>query len=241
MSCNKSEVAKVCHVYDYDAHACAESIPVWKLEGKNGYFLLAKMAIDVDGAPRAYHPKDRRPPDNFTNALDWKANVSGDDLHGIQGQDAVGPNEGFYVSGTALENPAFPENDTRRWVDAERIPYVVLVSNFPRLADNHLNARKGDCAVVIRLETKEVTPAIWGDVGAAVGEASLKVAWNLGLDPTASHHPPKVTGYDGRNFVYIVFPGVHVAPPWEPEDIRQKAMAAFDAWGGIAQVTACFG
>jgi hypothetical protein len=81
MSCNKVQVTKVCH--KFEKHACVESIPVFQLTGNSAYFFVSKLAIDVDGAPRAYHPKDRRPPDNNTKALDWLANISSDDLHGI--------------------------------------------------------------------------------------------------------------------------------------------------------------
>jgi len=240
MSCNKIQVTKVCHKFDGKKHACVESIPVFQLTGNSAYFFVSKLAIDVDGAPRAYHPKDRNPPENHTKALDWLANINSDDLHGIQGDDAHGPERGFFVSGTALTNPAFPENDTRHYVDAETIPYVVLVSSFPRLSNLALNTRKGDCAVVIDLKTGARSAAIFADVGRAVGEGSLKLALNLGLDPTKSKRPPKVTGFDRVDFLHIVFPNTLVPPPWFPDEISTKAEAAFEKWGGMQQARACF-
>ena len=241
MSCDKAEVARVCHVFNHKSKACAESISVYELPLKGGYFFRSKLAVDVDGAPRAYHPKDLRPSSgNNTKALDWLDNVSSNDLHGIQGKDGVGPESGFFVSATTLSNPDFPENDTRHWVDAEQIPYVVLISSFPRLQNPALNVRKGDCAMVIDLRTGANSPAIFADVGSAVGEGSLKLAFNLGLDPTKSRTPPKVIGFDRIDFLHIVFPNTQIAAPWLLKDINAKTETAFQEWGGWLQARECF-
>lgn len=239
MSCNKIKVSDVCEEFDHPNKRCAHTTPVWQLPGKVGYFFVAKMALDVDGAPRAYHPQDRRPPDNHTNALDWLANLDTSDRHGIQGSDGIGPEPGFVVSGTTLENPNFPENDTRHWVDAETIPYIVLVSKFPRATDLPRIVR-GDSAMVIDLHSGKSTSAIFADVGSAVGEASMKTAVNLGLDPTASRFPPKVRGFDRKDFLYIVFPDSLIHPPWKTDDIETVARERFESWGGMDQVRDCF-
>jgi hypothetical protein len=238
VSCEKVKVSDVCKNFNHQTGTCAQTTPVWQLPGKAGYFFVAKMAIDVDGAPRAYHPSDKRPPDNHTKALDWLANLSTSDRHGIQGADGVGPEPGFVVSATALENPAFPTNDTRHWVDAETIPYIVLVSRFPRAA-NLPRIKLGDCAIVIDLDSDKSTSAIFADVGSAVGEASMKTALNLGLDPTQSHFSPKVRGFD-QNFLYIVFPDSRISPPWATGEIESVARERFEEWGGMEQVHNCF-
>jgi len=241
MSCNKKEVTRVCHVFHHKNKVCAETVSMFQLSEKNGYFFRSKLAVDVDGAPRAYHPKDLRPKrGNNTKALDWLDNVSSHDLHGIQGKDGVGPEPGFFVSATALSNPKFPPNDTRHWVNAEDVPYVVLVSNFPRLKDPKLNVRTGDCVIVIDLKTGRNSAAIFADVGSAVGEGSLKLALNLGLNPTKSKMPPKVIGFDRVDFLHIVFPHKAVQPPWFLKDIEATAEAAFQAWGGWSQARECF-
>ncbi|HKQ51987.1 MAG TPA: glycoside hydrolase family 75 protein [Pyrinomonadaceae bacterium] len=239
MSCDKVKVSDVCKEFNHQTGTCAHTTPVWQLPGKRGYFFVAKMAIDVDGAPRAYHPEDKRPPDNHTKALDWLANLSTSDRHGIQGKDgAVGPEPGFIISGTALGNPAFTESDTRHWVDAEHIPYVVLVSRFPR-NPSLPRVKLGDCAMVIDLSSGKSTSAIFADVGAAVGEASMKTALNLGLDPTQSHFSPKVRGFD-QDFLYIVFPDSKISPPWNTDEIETLARDRFQQWGGMDQVRNCF-
>jgi len=239
MKCDKIEVASVCHRYDFSRHRCIEEIPVFQLPGSSDYFFVSKMAIDVDGAPRAYHPRDSRPPDNHTEALDWLTSVSSQDLHGIQGQNGIGPRPGFYVSGTSLENPAYPENDTRRYVDGETIPYIVLVNPFPQPRGDRIEL--GDCGMVIDLQSGRSSVGIFADVGHAVGEDSLRLALNLGLDPTASDHPPKVSGYEERvDFLHIIFSNSKVLPPWHVNDIENMAREKFTRWGGIAQVRSCF-
>jgi hypothetical protein len=139
-----------------------------------------------------------------------------------------------------LSNPKFPENNTRHWVDAEQTPYVVLISSFPRLKNPTLNVTKGDCVMVIDLKTGANSPAIFADVGSAVGEGSLKLALNLGLDPTKSRTPPKVTGFDRVDFLHIVFPHTEVRAPWLSKEIEATAEAAFQAWGGWLQARECF-
>jgi hypothetical protein len=238
LNCDKIKVSDVCKTFDHRRRRCAQTTPVWRLPGKSAYFFVAKMAIDVDGAPRAYHPLDKNLPDNHTKALDWLANLSPSDRHGIQGTTGVGPETGFIVSGTTLENPAFPLNDTRHWVDAETIPYIVLVSNFPR-SPRLPKIKPGDSAMVIDLRSSASTSAIFADVGSAVGEASMKTAVNLGLDPTTSRFPPKVRGFD-QDFLYIVFPDSKINPPWNTDEIERVARDRFERWGGMEQVKSCF-
>lgn len=238
VSCAKILVKRVCKNFNHQTRACAETTPVWRLPDRAGYFFVAKMAIDADGAPRAYHPSDKRPPDNHTKALDWLANLSTSDRHGIQGEDGIGPEPGFVVSSTSLGNPAFPENDTRHWVDAETIPYIVLVHPFPG-AGIAPRVRAGDCAIVVDLSSGRSTSAIFADVGRAIGEASVKTALNLGLDPTRSNFSPKVRGFN-QDFLYIVFPDSKIKPPWDTAEIESVARGRFEQWGGMEQVRSCF-
>ena len=237
MTCDKIDISRVCR--EYRSGHCQELTPVWQLKGSDAYFFVSKLDIDADGAPRAYNPKDEKPPDNHTKALDWLRNLSARDQHGIQGRDGVGPEPGFVISATSLHNDEYPKNDTRHWVDAETIPYIVLTDYFPAAPDKP-RVRLGDCAMVIDLKSGNMSGAIFADGGNAVGEGSLRLALNLGLDPTASSHPPKVTGYHRLDFLYITFPGAHVAPPWDVSEIQKTTTEKFKQWGGMAQVRACF-
>lgn len=225
-------IGNVCHEWDYPEHRCRETTPVSQVAGSSGFHFLAKLAIDADGAPKAYHPDDRVPNENGAKAYDWLANVNVDDLKGVQGQGgAQGPAPGFLISATALSNAAFPENDTRHWVDASMIPYVVLTgSSFP--LSQGMRLKTGCLVFVVDTRTGGTSGAIYGDVGRAVGEGSIALALRLGLRPFHPNCSPKVTGFDGKRFFNIVFPGVHLAPPWDVSELQSKADALFQTWGG---------
>src|SRR4051794_9614653 len=82
-----NKIGSVCHEWDYKNKKCAQKIDVWQVPGTNGAHFFSKLAVDADGAPRAYHPNDKKPKQNSGKAYDWLANLSPSDRHGIQGQD----------------------------------------------------------------------------------------------------------------------------------------------------------
>ncbi|MEW6122104.1 MAG: M15 family metallopeptidase [Pseudomonadota bacterium] len=208
----------------------AQDVPVLHVPGTAASHFMAKLAVDADGAPRAYHPENK-------GSFDWLANITKGDRHGIQGTDAVGPAEGFFVSATSLADPAYPENDTRRYVDASLVPYIVLpAAAYPRLGG--VPARRGCLAYVVDTKTGGSTGALFADSGCAVGEGSIALALSLGLHPFSARNPPKVVGFDEARFFYLVFHDTHVGPPWPVGRIQTEALAAFEAWGGEAQLRA---
>lgn len=140
----------------------------------------AGMNINADGSPHAYHP-DGSPPglDYLSNAGhpgNWwgiATNVGGYPY--IQGSLQSAP--GFYVSTTALQNPAYDASDPRRYVDSEKVPFIVLPSNFP--VKVKLGAK---CSVTFN--GKKVD-AIYADIGPRfqLGEGSIALAKELGINP----------------------------------------------------------
>jgi len=236
-SMSRKTITKVCHRRD-NYGTCIETVDVEIWEGISGYFFRAKMAVDVDGGPHAYHPEDYYP-NNIAKSYDYLDNLSLSDRHGIQGETGVGPANGFIVSGTSASDDRFPSNDTRHWVNAEIIPYIVLTGKFPNAEGFPLIA-KGDAALVADLKTGFWSPAVFADYGRAVGESSLALAWNMGLDPTKSKRPPKVTGYDEQRFVYLAFPNANVDPPWPLPAIHDKVAEQFRVWGDGTGFVDCF-
>lgn len=233
-------IGRACHEWDYGKRACAEWLEVKRLTGTQQPFFVSKLAVDADGAPSAYHRDDRRPWDNSRAAYDWLANVNVNDLHGIQGKDgATGPADGFYISATSLSDPRYPANDTRRWVDAAEIPYIVLSGKaFPW--PGGATVRTGCLAFVVDTRTGTSSGAIYADVGRAVGEGSIALALRLGLRPFYPKCPPKVSGFGGRRFIYLVFPGTSSPPPWSAAAIEAAAQGALEVWGGEAQLRELF-
>lgn len=233
-----NKVGSVCHKWNYRRRRCAEEISVYRMGGTEAYHFVSKLAVDADGSPKAYHRLDRNPRDNSAKAYDWLANISVSDLHGIQGRNgARGPEQGYYISGTSLFDRRYPESDTRRWVDAAKIPYIVApLKLFP--ADNGLKLKKGCICFVADTKTGYSTGAIFADVGRAVGEGSLALGLRMGLKPFYSRSRPKVAGIGGKRFFYLLFPKTHLDPPWPLDELQRIAMKEFENWGGEARLRA---
>src|SRR5262249_2029934 len=148
---------------------------------------------------------------------------------------AVGPAPGFVISGTALTDEAhYPADNTRRYVDASSVPYVVLTgSSLPVPAGTTL--RKGCLVFVADTKTGIYSGAIYADVGRAVGEASLALALMLGINPFSKKHFPKVGGGTSeRRIFYLVFPTTGISPQWDVAEIQRQAKQSFESWGGEA-------
>ena len=201
-----------------------------------GFFYKSGLAIDADGAARAYHPSDRLGLDSLTHAGhrgNWWALVTDNEKTSgapvVQG--TADPAPGFYVSTTALYDRANTNpRDPHRYVDAVNIPYVVLHPKALRYA--HL----GDFATVVNVHNGRVSAAIVADESAPnlpVGEGSIALAEALGIDSSPRHG-----GQDG-NVVYVIYPGSGNGRPRKLEEILANSNQLFEAWGGPGGLEAC--
>src|SRR5882762_2201728 len=152
--------------------------------GVRGFFYKSGLAVDTDGAFRAYHPTDRLGLDSLGHAGhrgNWWALVT--DNGKTSGRPVVqrkaDPAPGFYVSTTALYDPDNPHaRDPHRYVDAAKVPYVVLHPKALRYA------RLGDFATVVNLQNGKVSAAIVADESAAdlpVGAGSTAATELIGM------------------------------------------------------------
>lgn len=211
---------------------------IHRLDGDSAFFYLGKMAVDADGAPDAYHPDDAGL-DALGNAGkpgSWWG-LACDDAGTPYIQSSDDPCPGYYVSTTALCDRRYPRHDPRRYVDATRIPYIVLPGNLKSLIDVE-GLHKGDLAAVCRVEDPTtVVFAIYADVGPKwrpghePGEGSIALARALG-------HEPCIDGRVKRGVAsgvfYVVFPGSGKRTPLSNDQILARGQKAFDAWGGAA-------
>jgi len=236
----QNQIGSVCDEWDYATRRCASQVAVFQKAGTASCHFTTKMAIDADGAPKAYYPGERYPA-NEHDCFDWLDNLNPADQHGIQGQNgAVGPAEGFVISGTSLTDTDFPSDDTRCYVDASTIPYVVL-SGVSLPVPGGLVLKKGCVVFVVDTKTGIYSGAIYGDVGRAVGEASLALALMLNINPFSKKYFPKVGGgTSDRRIFHLVFPETVVPLPWDVASIQQQAKGAFDAWGGEQELRGLF-
>jgi hypothetical protein len=200
------------------------------------FWFSAGLAIDADGAFRSYHPHDRLGLDALAHAGhpgEWWALVT-DNLREsgrpvLQGKSDPAP--GYYVSMTSLFDSTNPNpRDPHRYVDAVKIPYVVLPPEGFR------HARLGDFATVVNLRNGKISAALVADQSApelSVGEGSIALADALGVDSD-----PRYGGKD-KGISFVIYPGSGNGQPRTLEDISVNSKRLFEAWGGLDKLNSC--
>jgi len=214
---------------DYRDGEPARQVPIWHFGDSSAFFFAAGMTIDADGAPNAYNPENTGL-DDLSNAGSpghWDGVLQdGDGNPLVQGPSDPFP--GYYISCTALADRSKPPLDPTRFVDASRIPYIVL----PREVARQTGAWLGDFAVVMNARSGKYSYAIFADVG-TLGEGSIALADNLGIWSDA-----RQGGRRGGIF-YVVFPGSGNGRPRALDEINSETEKAFQEWGGEAQAGSC--
>ena len=180
------------------------------------FSFMGECQIDADGSPRAYAPEG-----SGLKGLDLLANAGRPgnwfgiqvDAHGnpiIQGPGD--PHPGYYVSTTSLcnlqqpgdPNPGhpWPESDPRRYVDSEKVAYIVIPGC---LAKNCKGVVLGCLATVRDPRSGARVPGVVADTGPNnhLGEVSIMMASKVGV----SNLSPINGGSDQRIFQYTVYPG----------------------------------
>lgn len=219
---------------DRDAHLQLVSGSFAVREIGDAVLFRAGMYVDADGAPNAYAPHDK--------GLDFTANAkSGDRFVSLvlndDGQPVIqrsGRYRGFYVSTTALRKRHGRPTDPGTYVNAAKIPYIVLPPEFMQRFDVAL----GDLAVVTNRQTGRSSVAVFADVGprGQIGEGSIALAHALGLDPD-----PRRGGTDRPIIDYLVFPGSGLGQGKisTARTIKTSGMKLFRQWGGARRLRAC--
>ncbi len=204
-------------------------VPIWRLGDSTPYFFAAGMTIDADGSPNAYNPENTGL-DDLANAGQpghWDGVLQDRDGNPLmQGPDDPFP--GYYISCTSLADRTKRPLDPTRFVDASKIPYVVL----PREVAFGSGTRLGDFAVVMNLRTGAWSFAIFADVG-TFGEGSIALADNLGIWSDARR------GGTWGGVFYLVFPGSGDGQPRSIEEMNEAADKAFHDWGGVERLNSC--
>jgi hypothetical protein len=204
-------------------------VPIWQLPGSQAFFFISGMTIDADGAPNAYDP-DNTGLDDIANAgvpTHWDGIITDRDGNPlIQGENDPFP--GYYISCTSLSDPSKKFTDPTGYVDAAKIPYIVLPND---LADGG-GARLGDFAAVMNLRNGKSSYAIYADIG-TVGEGSIALADNLGIWSDARR------GGESDGILYLVFPGSGNLQPRTIDEIQSEAEKLLDDWGGIEKLASC--
>lgn len=194
------------------------------------------MAVDADGAYRAYHANNRMGLDSLEHAGHpgnwWALATDTGTPRGrpvLQGENDPAP--GFYVSMTSLFDASITgERNPRRFVDAASVPYVVLPP------EGFKYAKLGDFAIVVNLRNGKLEGAIIADESAPklpMGEGSIALARALSIDSD-----PRSGGVE-KGIAYVIFPDSGNGKPRVLEEIVSTSQAHFQRWGGLPRLRSC--
>jgi hypothetical protein len=211
-----------------DRHHSHE-VAVWRLPDSPAFFFISRMAIDADGAPNAYNADDTGL-DALANAgapSHWNGIVTDQDGNPMIQEDND-PSPGYYISCTSLYDETKKFTDPTTYVNASKIPYVVL----PQEVEDRGGARLGDFAVVMNLRNGKSSFAIFADIG-TLGEGSVALAEALGVSPDARH------GGQSDGIVYLLFPASGNLRPRTIGEIQSEGEKLLDHWGGIKRLSSC--
>jgi hypothetical protein len=195
----------------------------------------AKMAVDADGAPKAYNRNDSIALDNLVNAGrpgHWFGIVT--DAHGDPVvQTATDPAPGYFVSTTTLTNPGFPAQQPAHYIDASTIPYIVMPGRRYKSFTSKKPLRLGDLGAAYYRRNGKMCFVQFADTGPAgkIGEGSIALATALGINPSA-----KNGGVDTRDVVYVTFASSGIGSGMSVAQINATVQPIFESWGGEARI-----
>lgn len=162
---------------------------------------VAGAMIDGDGCPRCYGPNGKGLDDlrNAGSPGNWYGLVT--DQHGnpvVQGPND--PEPGYYVSATAYQWPNESRTSPRRYVDSEKVPFIV-VSPLIRKAFPGIVL---GCRARATLDSRTVICVV-ADIGPhnRIGELSIAAAVALGIPSS-----PRNGGEERKIIQYDIWPGV---------------------------------
>jgi glycosyl hydrolase group 75 (putative chitosanase) len=213
----------------WDREGQHHEVPVWQLPDSQAFFFVSGMAIDADGAPNAYNPDDTGL-DELANAGEpshWDGIITDREGNPLIQQESD-PFPGYYISCTSLSDETKKFTDPTGYVDASKIPYVVL----PEDVADRGGARLGDFAVVMNLRNGKSSFAIYADFG-TLGEGSVALADALGIRSDARH------GGASDGILYLLFPGSGNLRPRTNGEIQSAGEKLLSDWGVTKKLSSC--
>ena len=185
--------------------------------------------------------------DGTVGAIRWFG-ILGRDSATVGGRTIVGvtpvelaDSPGFYVSPTSLFDPAFADNDQRRYTDPLVVPGGVIRNTEALKA---LGVKLGTFGVAIdsRRADAQPVPFIVNDYGPRIGEGTAALARLVAgkpIKPDITRAERFVGVVDTDSIVWVFFGGNAMAPPFGAERVRAEAKTAFDGWGGVERLKTC--
>jgi len=145
-----------------------------------------------------------------------------------------------YLSTTTVQVPGAPSNSQRSQIDARKIPYIVLPSNIV----SSRKVKPAALAIVYRPKNGQYAFAVYGDIGGALGEGSIRLHKELGSEPVVKRSGVNRAKQGiGDRVVTVVFPTTPVALDTNEaltlERIAEAGKAKLAKIGGLEGLKAC--
>jgi len=206
-------------------------------------FTASHMRVDADGAPNAYHPNDIGL-DYLANAgypkSSWWSTVLVPDPANpdIAYAQTSGQYAGYFISKTSLQDKSKKATDPARYVDANKVPYLVFPGSFLRMQGS---GKLGDLGVAINPDNGKKVAFVVADIGpstAQLGEVSIALAERLG---GTNVNPKNGAGVPKGDIIYMVFPNSSRSFKWPLSDaeIEQHANQLLRQAGGEEALMDC--
>jgi Fungal chitosanase of glycosyl hydrolase group 75 len=185
-------------------------INIYKHQVHKVYYFRSKLAVDYDGAPKAYHKDKDKGFDKLSNISESNLVKNAD---GSFYEQSSGDSKGYYVSKTSIFNRNMTDTNPNKWTDAMTLPYFVL----PNFFVTQLGAKLGCWAHVINSNNNRHVDAFLCDTGPSdkIGEGSHALAQALGLpvfdnesDKNLNNGRGKSIGTDSLIIDFFVFPNI---------------------------------
>lgn len=147
---------------------------------------------------------------------------------------------GFFISPTALIDPAFPIEDQARYIEPLTVPAGVIRRRSSVLTDAGIVL--GTFGVAVDRRKGIAVPFIVGDTGPRVGEGTPALARQvagLPIDKDVAYENRYAGVVSESEVLWVLFGGDRMSPPYTETSVSDAAAAAFAAWGGSERLELC--